>query len=543
MLKKILIFALLLTIPFSYKIPQVAIAQTPTPANEDNQETQSIWETLWNAILNWFASFNFQVKTWFAKDTSVSCFPKSSFHDYENKEIDTNTRVQSESVKTYRKGSYLRGIIDGTFDDDPIAYFCNNTCTNSKTSDSCTEIKYSTVVYYFYKKGEKILYNKNDHLNPIDYNSEKMESYHYNLPANSDAYFRNLYENISQIPKGSYQGEQNTATGVSTELNDSLRTIQSAVNQTAKPSSDDSPASTEATAKDNEYQQRAHFSTMLPAAHQKQVLGVSSDDPEGKVLGISTDTDNLKQLYTKDLYPQSMQIETDEYGLVEREDDTGGLCTAKKSHCHGMSQYGALGMALSGKSYEEILRSYYGNIRLVKLDTLTSNLYIQVTPRDGDKCNSSKLKIEDYLKGLGEMPDYWGRKGDLLPDGQREGMNALRAQAIAARTYAYVRTLGFTRPICATSACQAFRCTAINTKPYFNTAVSSTQLLVMVDATTGRPFSSQYARSFCGPSIPATYRNSIGGISNSHTTPSFNGKSYEESAYTNLKMDTNSNCK
>ena len=65
----------------------------------------------------------------------------------------------------------------------------------------------------------------------------------------------------------------------------------------------------------------------------------------------------------------------------------------------------------------------------------------------------------------------------------------------------------------------------------------------MVDAASGRPFSSQYARSFCGPSIPATYNNSIGGIKSSHTTPAFDTKLFEESAFEQTNHPPNSYCK
>jgi hypothetical protein len=61
----------------------------------------------------------------------------------------------------------------------------------------------------------------------------------------------------------------------------------------------------------------------------------------------------------------------------------------------------------------------------------------------------------------------------------------------------------------------------------------------MVDANTGKPFSSQYARSFCGPSIPETYHFD-GGI---HINPIFDGKSYEEIGLKEDKKDPNQFCK
>jgi len=101
------------------------------------------------------------------------------------------------------------------------------------------------------------------------------------------------------------------------------------------------------------------------------------------------------------------------------------------THRKGMSQYGAKARSES-QDYETILEAYYGK-RPVSVDTGGS---IKVSGY-GD------MDFETtYLYGIAEMPSDW-------PEA------ALKAQAVAARTYAYrYKKEGST--ICTTEACQVF---------------------------------------------------------------------------------------
>jgi len=102
------------------------------------------------------------------------------------------------------------------------------------------------------------------------------------------------------------------------------------------------------------------------------------------------------------------------------------------THRKGMSQYGAKGRAESGQNYQDILEAYYGK-RPVDKDTGGT---ISVSGY-GD------LEFDGYyLYGIAEMPSSWHKE-------------ALKAQAVAARTYAY-RYKTENRPICTTQACQVF---------------------------------------------------------------------------------------
>ena len=133
-------------------------------------------------------------------------------------------------------------------------------------------------------------------------------------------------------------------------------------------------------------------------------------------------------------------------------------------HRVGMNQYGAYGRAKAGQSYEEILNTYYNNIEIVDYDcpeTITVDGYGTIDFE------------ENYLKGIAEMPSSWGDKG---------GMEALKAQAIAARTYALAVTGNGQTSICATQACQVYRPSKVHneTASNWHRAVEETRGKVIV---------------------------------------------------------------
>lgn len=108
------------------------------------------------------------------------------------------------------------------------------------------------------------------------------------------------------------------------------------------------------------------------------------------------------------------------------------------SHRKGMSQYGARGRAEAGQSYREILNTYYGK-EPVDRDTGGT---IRVA-------NHGELDFEGhYLLGIAEMPSNWHH-------------DALKAQAVAARTYAY-RFKQDGREICITQSCQVYSASKAN---------------------------------------------------------------------------------
>lgn len=161
-------------------------------------------------------------------------------------------------------------------------------------------------------------------------------------------------------------------------------------------------------------------------------------------------------------------------------------------HRKGMSQFGAYGRAKAGQNFESILKAYYGDIRIEKQETDRSI-----------KTSVGTLPFEsNYLVGIAEMPSGWGDKG---------GYEALKAQAIAARTYALSYTNNLSGSICVTEACQVYKRSRYESPGTWKRAVEETKGMVIVSNKTGKIFSTMYASTAGG----ATY----GYTSVDHSTP------------------------
>ncbi len=131
------------------------------------------------------------------------------------------------------------------------------------------------------------------------------------------------------------------------------------------------------------------------------------------------------------------------------------------THRKGMSQYGARGRAQSGQNYRQILSAYYGKEPVGK-----------DTGGDINVSGFGSMNFEDrYLLGIAEMPSSWD-------------MEALKAQAVAARTYAYrYKTQGLS--ICTTEACQVYSSSKADSPPdAWKAAVQSTKGEVLEDVVT-----------------------------------------------------------
>ncbi len=131
------------------------------------------------------------------------------------------------------------------------------------------------------------------------------------------------------------------------------------------------------------------------------------------------------------------------------------------THRKGMSQYGARGRAEAGQNFKDILKAYYGKEPVSK-DTGGS---ISVAGY-GD------IDFEGrYLYGIAEMPSDWHAE-------------ALRAQAVAARTYAYAyKSQGKT--ICTDEGCQVYsNSKAANPPSAWKEAVDATRGQVLDGVTT-----------------------------------------------------------
>lgn len=135
-----------------------------------------------------------------------------------------------------------------------------------------------------------------------------------------------------------------------------------------------------------------------------------------------------------------------------------GFSFGAYTHKKGMSQYGAKGRAQQGQSANQILQAYYGKTPVNK-----------DTGGDISVSGFGNMNFEDrYLLGIAEMPSSFPKE-------------ALRAQAIAARSYAYrYKTQGQT--ICTTQSCQVFSGSKADNPPgEWREAVQSTRGQVIED--------------------------------------------------------------
>ncbi|MBD3250849.1 MAG: SpoIID/LytB domain-containing protein [Candidatus Pacebacteria bacterium] len=170
------------------------------------------------------------------------------------------------------------------------------------------------------------------------------------------------------------------------------------------------------------------------------------------------------------------------------------------THRNGMSQYGAKARADAGQSVEDILKAYYPGSQLKKDYPVMGSITV-----DG----VGAISFEDhYLQGIYEMPASWH-------------LNALKAQAIAARTYAVRYTNNGQKSICATESCQVFK----NSKKGgdWEKAVNETKGWVLVDGA-GSPVSTQYASTHGGYSNTSGWDLDGGYDSSSWTTRAWEKK-------------------
>lgn len=102
-------------------------------------------------------------------------------------------------------------------------------------------------------------------------------------------------------------------------------------------------------------------------------------------------------------------------------------------HHVGLNQYGAYGRAKAGQNYHDILNAYFNNVSFDK----KSNVTLKV---DG----FGSMSLEQYLLGIYEVPESWP-------------IEALKAQVVAARSYALAYTNNGANSICTTQACQVYK--------------------------------------------------------------------------------------
>lgn len=145
----------------------------------------------------------------------------------------------------------------------------------------------------------------------------------------------------------------------------------------------------------------------------------------------------------------------------------------------GLNQFGAKGRAEAGQNAQQILQAYYNADYTTGYRTdITIN--IRGTNEYSQSFNDS-WNIEDYLKHLYEMPSDWPEQ-------------ALRAQVIAARSYALAYTGNGQSSICPSQQCQVVK-KELNGGNW-QAAVEATRGIVMTNG--GQPIKAWYSATHGG---------------------------------------------
>lgn len=156
-----------------------------------------------------------------------------------------------------------------------------------------------------------------------------------------------------------------------------------------------------------------------------------------------------------------------------------GLFTYGVPNRVGLNQYGAKGRAEAGQDYQDILRAYY-NVDITSGYNTGINIHVTGANEYGQSFDDN-WNIEDYLKHVYEMPANWDIK-------------ALKAQAVAARSYALAYTNNGQNNICPSQKCQVVK--KEENSDSWKQAVSETAGVVMT--TNGQPISAWFSSTHGG---------------------------------------------
>ncbi len=156
-----------------------------------------------------------------------------------------------------------------------------------------------------------------------------------------------------------------------------------------------------------------------------------------------------------------------------------GFFTFGVPHRVGMSQYGAKGRAESGQEAKSILEAYYNAEYKEGYDT-GINIHVVGTNEYGQNFDTN-WNIEEYLKHVYEIPSGWH-------------INALKAQAIAARSYALAYTNNGQRDICPSQRCQVVK--QEENSDAWKQAVEQTKGVVLLNG--GSPISAYFSSTAGG---------------------------------------------
>ncbi|HVT01194.1 MAG TPA: SpoIID/LytB domain-containing protein [Patescibacteria group bacterium] len=145
----------------------------------------------------------------------------------------------------------------------------------------------------------------------------------------------------------------------------------------------------------------------------------------------------------------------------------------------GLNQYGAKGRAEAGQNAQQILSAYYNADYTTGYNT-GINIHVVGTNEYGQSFDTN-WNIEEYLKHVYEIPATWPAE-------------ALKAQAIAARSYALSRTNNGANTICPSQSCQVVK-QEQNSQAWID-AVNATSGIVLTSG--GNPITAWFSSTHGG---------------------------------------------
>lgn len=154
-----------------------------------------------------------------------------------------------------------------------------------------------------------------------------------------------------------------------------------------------------------------------------------------------------------------------------------GLFTYGVPNRVGLNQYGAKGRAEAGQNYTQILNAYY-NFSMGSSGN--PSIHVSGTNNYGQSIDTT-LPLEEYLKHIYEMPSGWPAE-------------ALKAQVIAARSYALSATNNGTNSICPSDHCQEFK-QEQNAQAWIDAVNSTTGQIMTSD---GQPITAWFSSTHGG---------------------------------------------
>ncbi len=156
-----------------------------------------------------------------------------------------------------------------------------------------------------------------------------------------------------------------------------------------------------------------------------------------------------------------------------------GFFTFGVPHRVGLSQYGAKGRAEAGQGYSDILKAYF-NADVTSGYNTGINIHVTGTNEYGQSFDDN-WNIEEYVKHIYEIPSSWHPE-------------ALKAQAIAARSYALAVTSDGASTICPSQSCQVVK-KELNAQSWVD-AVNATSGVVITSG--GKPVQAWFSSTAGG---------------------------------------------